>query len=166
MVLQERKMSAIMLASIISIRKYLGPINTDDHSSSSSPHTNGMLPGSAEALAQFILHMNELVDSENASDSVLELQFGDILTRSSVDLHDNGYLVVTALFPPSRRFPCIPPPGKRFHEGVNFLWYSDEGRHILVHRIPAVDLPTERSVLDAVLSTSDAAQAIWQSFHR
>lgn len=92
---------------------------------------------------------------------VLELRFGDILTRTALHARDKNYLVVTAMLPP-----CgdggYPPPHVR---DMEILWDADDGRYIGLRMVPIGALPDECSVMDAILATSDMASD-WMAARR
>jgi hypothetical protein len=48
---------------------------------------------------------------------------------------------------------------------MEFLWDADEGRYVALRMVPIVSLPDERSVMDAILATSDLASA-WMTARR
>lgn len=131
---------------------------------SDSQNANGTLSGSVDDLAAFLRQMIELVDQEVGAIPVLELQFGDIFTRTSVETGENGYLLVTALLPKcdKSRYASVTPASLR--DDTEFLWHSDKGRYIVMRRIAVQDLPDERSVMDAILTASDDALALSRSF--
>ena len=95
-------------------------------------------------------------------DEVLELQFGDVLTRTALHALDRQYLVVTALLPPCGDGGC-PVPARM--DDMEFLQDADEGRYVGLRLVPIGSLPDERSVLDAILATSDMA-ADWLAGRR
>ena len=95
-------------------------------------------------------------------DEVLELQFGDVLTRTALHALDRQYLVVTALLPPCGDGGYPAPPRV---DDMEFLWDADDGRHIGLRLVPIGSLPDERSVMDAIVETSDMAAA-WMTARR
>jgi hypothetical protein len=48
---------------------------------------------------------------------------------------------------------------------MEFLWDADDGRHIGLRLVPIASLPDERSVMDAIVETSDMAAA-WMTARR
>jgi len=131
---------------------------------------DGILDGSLVGLSQFL---SELVDMAGQSDAahsapVLELQFGNILTTTSLSTpHDNACLSITAFLP---RQESTNPQLLSFHQTQDSsknnmlgdwecLWHADEGRHVIVRKIPIAVLVDERSVMDAIADTSDQAAA-------
>jgi hypothetical protein len=100
---------------------------------------------------------------------VLELQFGEILTKTTVQTADNSYLLVTAYLPKCRSSNylshAIAATSLPTAEGIHYLWHADEGRHIGVRQILVANLPDERSVMDAIMTTADLAGA-WFSANR
>lgn len=89
----------------------------------------------------------------------LELLIGDILTCTSVEPAGlDLYLCVTGLLPPCE---CTLPPSAlagRERAGYELLWHADQGRYIVVRRIPLRMLSGERGVMDEILNTADLAQ--------
>ncbi len=89
----------------------------------------------------------------------MELLIGDILTRTSVEPAGlDLYLCVTGLLPPCE---CTLPPSAlagRERAGYELLWHADQGRYIVVRRIPLRMLSGERGVMDEILNTADLAQ--------
>lgn len=94
-------------------------------------------------------------------DDVLELQFGDILTRTALHALDRQYLVVTAMLPKCADGGYAAPHA----QDIEILWDADDGRYIGLRLVPIGSLPDERSVLDAILATSDMAAA-WLTARR
>ncbi|EJL88994.1 hypothetical protein PMI16_02142 [Herbaspirillum sp. CF444] len=97
----------------------------------------------------------------------LELQLGEVFTRSAVERGGvDHYLSVTALLPKCEQphyLPLLHAPldaaGADAGQAaaVDFLWHADEGRYIVVRKIPIRLLSDERSVMDAILATADIA---------
>lgn len=119
-----------------------------------------------EKMHQFLEEMVELTGQidNTRSTPVLELQFGDIQTITSMS--ENGKtpcLSITALLPRSNETPkvmqgtnqCSAP--EILAKNRDMLWDADEGRYVMVRKIPIADLPDGRSVLDTILDTFDQA---------
>ena len=124
------------------------------------------------SLAQVTRVLRELIEltGEPAQDvPVLELQLGDILTRTTVQAADGDYLLITALLPKRRGSAYAAQASEALAEqaaqGMEYLWHADEGRHIGVRRVPLAQLTDERSLMDAILATSDQAAA-WFAVRR
>ena len=130
---------------------------------------DGTLDGSVAQVTRFLRELIEMTGQEAQAEPVLELQLGEILTRTSVQTVDRNYLLITAFLPKCRRSHYISQANAATSllaaEGVEYLWHADEGRHIGVRRVPITDLPDERSVMDAILTTADQAAA-WFSSRR
>ena len=45
---------------------------------------------------------------------------------------------------------------------IDFLWHADEGRYVLVRKVPLRLLTDERSVMDEILATADLAASCAQ----
>lgn len=105
-------------------------------------------------------------DDSDHTAPVLELQFGDIETRTTL-LNNNGMqcLSIIALLPRSGRVNY----SSRLHtplsntvasaEDMELLWHADEGRYILLRHMPISDFADDISVLDAILDTADTSRA-------
>lgn len=130
---------------------------------------NGTLDGSVTQVTRFLLDLIELSGQEAQDVPVLELQLGEILTKTTVQTVDGNYLLITAYMPKCRRSLYVSQANAgaslQAEEGIEYLWHADEGRHIGVRRVPIGQLPDERSVMDAILTTSDQAAA-WFSSRR
>lgn len=123
------------------------------------PDDCGALDGSVESLRGFLADLADLVGAgcNTAEGPVLVLQFDVIQTMTSVWTGgETPGLSITALLP--RRLPRGPAPAAA-PEGCEVLWDADEGRYVQIRRIPAPSLPTEASVLDAILEMADQAAA-------
>jgi len=120
---------------------------------------DGVLDGSVESLRGFLAEMADLVGAgcDTGEGPVLALQFGVIQTVTSVWTGgDTPGLSITALLPRrmQRGMALAAAPA-----GCEVLWDADEGRYVQIRRIPAASLPTEASVLDAILEMADQATA-------
>lgn len=128
------------------------------HDGGSAP---GTLDGSLARITALLRELIELTGHDVDDVPVLELQFGDILTRTASHPLDRNYLVITVMLPK-----CGdgggPVPQRR---DMEFLWDADDGRHIGLRMVPIGSLPDERSVMDAILETSDMAAA-WTTERR
>jgi hypothetical protein len=123
----------------------------------------GTLDGSLSRITALLRELVELTGHDAGDVPVLELQFGDILTRTVLYGPDRHYLLITAILPecgdsgpawaPSGVFPASP------GHDVEFLWHADDGRYVGLRMIPIGLLPDERSVMDAILATADTASA-------
>jgi len=125
----------------------------------------GTLDGSLSRITALLRELIGLTGHEESDVPVLELQFGDILTRTTLHVQDTNYLLITAILPKcgDSRHVCVPaaPHG----QDIEFLWHADEGRYIGLRMVPIGSLPDERSVMDAILATSDKASA-WMTARR
>jgi len=129
----------------------------------------GTLDGSLSRITALLRELIGLTGHDEGAVPVLELQFGDILTRTTLHALDKNYLLITAILPkcgdsglawaPSATEPA--PPG----QDMEFLWHADEGRYIGLRMVPIGSLPDERSVMDAILAASDKAAA-WMTARR
>jgi hypothetical protein len=128
---------------------------------------NDRLDGSIAQIVRFLCELIELTGQEGQFVPVLELQLGEILTRTTVLIEDQNYLLITAHMPKCDRSYYISQSNEatslQAAEGIEYMWHADEGRHIAVRRVPAADLADERSVMDAIVTTSDQAAAWFNS---
>ena len=128
---------------------------------------NGTLDGSVTQVTRFLRDLIELSGQEAQDVPVLELQLGEILTRTTVQTVDGNYLLITAYMPKCRRSHYVSQANTGASaqaEGcIEYLWHADEGRHIGVRKVPVAELSDERSVMDAILTTSDQAAAWFSS---
>ena len=115
----------------------------------------GTLDGSLVRITALLRELIELTGHDVGDVPVLELQLGDILTRSAAHALDKNVLVITAMLPKCGDRGCPPPQG----QDMEFLWDADDGRYIGLRMVPIGSLPDERSVMDAILETSDMAAA-------
>lgn len=133
-------------------------------------YSTGKLDGSAAGMKRLLQELVELAGQVNdVQTPVLELQFGDVLTKTTVSVSRGiQCLSVIALLPrteklnhlsPSSRLLASSPTSERETE---LLWHADEGRYVVVCNTPISDLPEDVSVLDTILDTSEQARA-WYS---
>lgn len=126
----------------------------------------GELNGCVTQVARFLRELIEMTgqDAATTHSAILELQFGEILTKTSIQSDEKNYLLIMAFLPKCRRSQFMPRSGDTHAQGdLEFFWHADEGRHIGVRRIPVAELEDERSVMDAILSTSEQASAWFSS---
>jgi hypothetical protein len=121
----------------------------------------GTLDGSLSRITALLRELIQLTGYDEGGVPVLELQFGDILTRTALHTLDKNYLVVTAMLPKFGAGPYPAPPGR----DMEFLWHADEGRYIGLRLVPIGSLRDARSVMDAILAASDQASA-WMTARR
>jgi hypothetical protein len=123
----------------------------------------GTLDGSLSRITALLRELIALTGHDGGGVPVLELQFGDILTRTTLHALDKNYLLITAILPKcgDSRHVCVPAgTGPAPHgQDMEFLWHADEGRYVGLRMVPIRSLPDERSVMDAILATSDQASA-------
>lgn len=128
---------------------------------------SGALDGSLAQVTRVLRELIELTGEPAQDVPVLELQLGDILTRTTVQAADGNYLLITALLPKRRGTAYAAQASEAVAEqaaqGIEYLWHADEGRHIGVRRVPLAQLADERSLMDAILATSDQAAAWFAS---
>lgn len=104
-------------------------------------------------------------DNDHAA-PILELQFGDISTKTTL-LNNNGMqcLSIIALLPRSGRVNYSSPTHTPLSdviataENMELLWHADEGRYILLRHMPISGFTDDISVLDAILDTADRSRS-------
>ncbi|WP_231502449.1 hypothetical protein [Herbaspirillum sp. RV1423] len=118
---------------------------------------------SATAVDRLLSDLIEMTGQASISPRVLELQIGEIFTRTAVERGAEHFLSVTASLPKCEQphylpLPVMPPAATSQRlSSVDFLWHADEGRYIVVRKIPLGCFSDERSVMDAILETADIA---------
>jgi len=129
---------------------------------------------SVEDINRFLTELILLADQAAPGAPVLELQIGEILTRTAVEAGGaDQYLSITGLLPrcaqPHYLSLPVPVPASASASAsasaaadqtaatAEFLWHADEGRYIVVRKIPVTDLPDGFSIMDAILLTADLA---------
>ena len=120
------------------------------------------LDGSAAAAARLLAELAALAGQQCAGTPVLELMVGEIVTFASV-ASDGACLVVTARLPACGQAGYLPAAAafseRLGHDGIECRWHADEGCYVAVRSVPLKALPDERSLMDAILDTADAARA-------
>ena len=121
-------------------------------------------------MAAFLREMAGLAGQAEQAAATLELQFGDVQTVTMLDPQGNvPELSISAQLPRDERIAYSQmsiSDGMASPDGASdtaCLWHADEGRYVMVRRIPVRDLPDERSVFDAILDTADQAGQ-WYAF--
>ncbi len=118
---------------------------------------------SGQEVRQLLLDLMQYAGQRSAVHPVLELEIDGIVTRTLVEPAGiDLYLCVTATLPP-----CDAPVTAAMAapaaladtspDSCDFLWHADEGRYVLVRKIPLRRLTDERSVMDEILFTADLA---------
>lgn len=132
-------------------------------------NADGTLDGSVAQVTRFLRELIGMTGQEIEAVPVLELQLGEILTRTTIQTADRSYLLITAIMPKCRRshylLQASAETSLEDEEDIHYLWHADEGRHIGVRRIPIAKLPDERSVMGAILTMADETGA-WFSERR
>jgi hypothetical protein len=137
-----------------------------------SSYANTALEGSTARMNQCLQELVELTGQQHngtASVPVLELQLGEVVTITSLLMDATmPSLSITALLPRREQTDNVhlPPSSQKgmptaLADGSECLWHADEGRYVVIRQVPIAELQdAERSVLDAILDTSDQA-ALW-----
>jgi hypothetical protein len=126
-------------------------------------------PGSAretafERVNRLLRELIALTGQPAGAVAALELQLGDVFTRTLIDPRQPDHpLAITALLPrceqpyylsqgfSPQNAPTLPPQ-------TDFLWHADQGCYVVVHRVAVSALADERSIMDAILLTADIAR--------
>jgi hypothetical protein len=130
--------------------------------------TTGALDGSAADMQRLLQELADLIGQDDDIDTapVLELQFGDVLTKTTMSVrHGVECLSVTALLPMTenlngkcRQSRVLATSGASEGE-IRLVWHEDEERYVVVCTTPISALSREVSVLDTILDTSEQARA-------
>lgn len=130
--------------------------------------TTVKLDGSVSCMKRLLQELVELAgqDEHMESTPVLELQFGDVLTRTTVSVNRGVQcLSVVAELPKTEKLNALSPPSRLLDSSpisdseVELLWHANEGHYVVVSNTPISELPEDVSVLDAILDTSEQARA-------
>ncbi len=134
------------------------PLDSEEEKSGPSGETH------IERVNRLLRELIGLTGQPDASVAVLELQLGEIFTRTLIDPETSDHhLAITALLPrceqphylPRMFSPAGAPP---LPPQTDFLWHADQGCYIVVQRIAVDALADERSIMDAILLTADIAR--------
>lgn len=124
---------------------------------------NGELNGNPSKVNAFVRELIEMTGQLDAAPDVLELQFGDVLTRTSVQIAEFSWLVTMAFLPKCGDSQFMPQAAMVLSLPVGgnleLFWHADEGRYVGIRRTLVSELPDERSVMDAILATAEDAAA-------
>src|SRR6478736_5356057 len=113
-----------------------------------------------EAAAHTRRVLSELVElagqgNQEYTGPMLELQFDDILTRTSfIEDGEIPLLSIAAFLPRTTR-----PLEEVSLKPEKMLWDAGEGKYVMLRHVPAAVLGDERGVMDAILDTYDQAKA-------
>lgn len=124
---------------------------------------NADFDGSPGAILQFMREMVELTgQGEGGDNPLLELQFDDVITITSVSIAEPQPAVCIVVYLPRDpaqpgAVPCSGLPA--LAHGGELLWDAGEGRYTMLYKVPINRLPDERSLFDAVLDAKDQALA-------
>lgn len=127
----------------------------------------GVFDRSPTGITRFLRELVELAGQSDDSYGVpvLELQFGEILTRTVLSTDGPVACLSVAAFLPRMghdeyRYGSREelPYSMKLPEGSDFFWHADDGRYVVIRNISLDDLPDEPSVMDAILDTSDLAK--------
>lgn len=118
----------------------------------------------ASRINRLLRELIELSGQQAPSAPVLELLIGEVLTRTSIAPEAaDRCLSITALLPKCEQPHYVPrlfsPAGAdTWPPSVEFLWHADEGRYIVVNKVPVAGLQDARGIMDAILLTADIAR--------
>ncbi|WEF32215.1 hypothetical protein [Pseudoduganella chitinolytica] len=119
------------------------------------------LDGSPAAAMRLLAELAALAGQQHAGTPVLELMVGEIVTFASV-ASDAACLTVTARLPPCGPAGYLPAGAalqqRLGQDGIDCRWHADEGCYVAVRTVPLATLRDERSLMDAILDTADAAR--------
>ncbi len=118
--------------------------------------------GSASAVLRCLRELVALTGQDRTdAPPVLELQFGDILTLTSLAFDaPQPFLCVSVYLPRCALVAAAAPPlASPAYPGGEWLWDASEGRYIILHSIEIGQLADEPGLLDAILAAKDRAGA-------
>jgi hypothetical protein len=126
------------------------------------------LDGSAASMHRLLGELVSLAGQADESHTapVLELQFGDLITRTSIRQRDDvDYVVVVVELPKLDNAALM--TGASSASGIfqadegdaEMLWHAEKGRHVVVRHIPVAVFPDEASVFDAIMDSADRVSA-------
>lgn len=115
--------------------------------------------------------LKELVELAGQADEiqsapVLELQFGEVLTKTTLSVNRGiQCLSVVAELPRTEKLNHVCPSSRPVvspampDSQTELLWHADEGRYMIVSNTPVSELSEDVSVMDTILDTSEQARA-------
>jgi hypothetical protein len=118
--------------------------------------------GSAAAVLQCMRELVALTGQGRADGApVLELQFDDILTVTSLSPKEPQPFLCVSVYLPRRALvaAAAPPLAVPGYPGGEWLWDASEGRYIILHNIGIEQLVDETGLLDAIMTAKDKAAA-------
>jgi hypothetical protein len=136
--------------------------------------TTVKLDGSVSCVKRLLQELVELAGQDDYIDAtpVLELQFGEVLTRTTLSVKRGiQCLSVVAELPRTEKLNYLSPPSRLLDSSLvsdsetELLWHADEGRYAVVSNTPISEIAEDVSVLDTILDTSEQARA-WFSVVR
>nr|WP_229262922.1 hypothetical protein [Duganella radicis] len=120
---------------------------------------SGALDGSVAQATGLLRELIALTGQVAGTVPVLELQLGEVLTRTTVQVADGHHLLITAVLPRDEDAGQALQAGAAAEAEIEYLWHADEGRHIGLRRVALATLADERGLMDAILETADLAAA-------
>jgi hypothetical protein len=112
------------------------------------------------ALLRLMRELVELTGQQRADGlAVLELQFEEILTVTSLSTQQPAPFLSVALYLPRRPHTAAPALSAPPYAGGELLWDASEGRYVILERCAVETLGDERGVFDAILDAKDRAAA-------
>lgn len=121
------------------------------------------------SVTQFLRELAVLAGQDDTAENpMLELQVGDVVSRTTVEMADGiEYMVVTASLPITKQSRYLPARtddaccGEVRPRDATIAWNADTGCYVATRRIRTRDLKDDRSVMDTILLTVDEAIG-WQ----
>lgn len=130
-------------------------VETDDREEGAA------LDGTPAAATRLLAELAALAGQQQGGTPVLELMVGEIVTFAAVD-SAAACLTVTAHLPPCEQAGYLPAAAalqdRLGQHGIECRWHADEGCYVAVRSVPLSALRDERSLMDAILDTADAAR--------
>ncbi len=132
------------------------------------------IDGSPAAMRAFLIELAELsgqpaaAGADGVLEPVVELLLGEITTIATLVEHPAPELCISAVLPLQQGAaqPDASAAMRAAASGCEYLWHADQGRAVLLRRVPLARLADEPSVMDAMLDTADVARAIVAAANR
>jgi hypothetical protein len=128
-----------------------------------STQSEGRLDGSAAGMHRFLSELVALAAQDDSGHSapMLELQFGEVLAKTSMCKRDLVDCVMIVLVLPKCEPAQLGPPSLFPDDAfaAELLWHAEEGRHIIVRHLPVASFKDETAVLDTIMASADQVRA-------
>lgn len=133
-----------------------------------SENSHGYLDGTPGSAYQLLTDLVALAGQENTTHTspVLELQFGEVLTKTSLIKFDGlDYLSITAILPEQPAFEYLSASDLQRIRSQDcgtdneLLWHADQGQYVLMRKISLTAFADDTALMDAIMDSADQASA-------